>query len=359
MGNESADRVSVPSEELIAFSRRILSEAGLSRSDAETVAETIVDANLRGIDTHGVVRLPTYVERIRKGGINPNADIRVEKTENAAAIVDGDGGAGQIVTTYGMETAMEMAATEGVAVVGIRNSNHFGTASYYTNLAAEDGFIGLSMTHSSSNVVPFGGSEPYFGTNPLSIAVPSNFGFPVTLDMATSVTSKGAILEAQEADTEIPPEWAINETGKPIEDPNEYHALRPVGGPKGYGLGLMVDVFCGVLLDTVFGWDIAGMFDDMHSPPETGHFVGAIDVTAFTEIDAFTDRLARMKRELKSIDTRDGFDEVLLPGEPEARTRRTRESDGIPLDTELTQTLLELGNEYDIEPPDWATSHQS
>ncbi|WP_323174516.1 Ldh family oxidoreductase [Natrialba sp. PRR66] len=349
----SSESVRTDAGALETFTARTLDAAGLSASHADTVAETLVDANLRGIDTHGVVRLDPYVERIESGGIETEPDMTIEETAAGTAILDADGGAGQVSTVRATETAMELAAETGCAFVGVRNSNHFGTASYYTNVAAEHEFIGIGMTHAGPNVAPFGGTDPYFGTNPLSVGLPSNLGYPVTLDMATSVTAKGNVILAAEEGEEIPPEWAVDGSGDPITDPEDFHALRPMAGPKGYGLGLVVDAFCGLLLDTAFGDDVPTMYDDMMTPAGLGHMIGVIDVSAFTDPEAFKERLSVMATDLKSTPPRTEFDEVLLPGEPEARTKDRRERDGVPIGTGVRATLAELAETYGIDEPPW------
>lgn len=353
MGGEHSTAVRVDPDGLRAFSERTLAAAGLSDGGAATVTDMLVDANLRGIDTHGVVRLPPYVERIEEGGIRTDPEITVEHTADSVAVLDADGGPGQVGTARAMETAMERATDTGCAFVGVRNSNHFGTASYYTNIAAENDFVGISMTHAGPNVVPFGGSDPYFGTNPISFGIPSDLGFPVTLDMATSVTAKGNVILAQEEGDDISPDWAVDESGEPITDPDDFHALRPMSGPKGYGLALVVDAFCGTLLDTAFGSDVPTMYDDVTTPAELGHVVAAIDVDAFTDVGAFKERLGAMATELKSTGTREDVDEILLPGEPEARTKETRVRNGVPLGDGVTENLAQLAETYGIEQPDW------
>lgn len=342
--------------DLRAFSTRTLEAAGLAPSHADIVADTLVDANLRGIDTHGVVRLPPYVERIEEGGINPEPDVTINETASGTAVVDADRGPGQVGTTRAMEAAIEFASDTGCSFVGVQNSNHFGTASYYTNLAAESDCIGISMTHAGPNVAPFGGTDPYFGTNPISFGLPTNLGYPVTLDMATSVTAKGDVILAQEEEQDIPSDWAVDEAGEPITDPDDFHALRPMAGPKGYGLGLVIDAFCGVLLDTVFGSDVPTMYDDTSTPAELGHIVAAIDIAAFTDTDAFKRRLEEMATDLKSMDTRDGFNEVCLPGELEAQTKAEREQEGVPLGEGVKENLEELAETYDVNRPTWRTA---
>jgi ureidoglycolate dehydrogenase (NAD+) len=341
--------VRVDPRRLRTFASDVLQQTGLLEEYADIVADTLIDANLRGIDTHGVVRLDPYVERLEEGGLNVSPEPSISWSGTGAAVLDGDASPGQIATLRAMEEAVDQAGTTGSAFIGIQNSNHFGTASYYTNYAAEHGYIGIAMTHAGPNVTPFGGTDPYFGTNPLSFGLPNGDDFPITLDMATSVTAKGNVILAEEEGEDIPPEWAIDEDGDPTTDPSKFHALRPMAGPKGYGLALIIDVFCGVLMDTVFGDDVPTMYHDVSSPQELGHFVGAIDVEAFTSLTGFTDRMQQMVDDLKNLRTADNFDEVLVPGEPEARTKAERIEEGIPLGDGVWDTLQSLSDRYDVQ----------
>ncbi|WP_313692479.1 Ldh family oxidoreductase [Halorarum halobium] len=349
MTNHTDDDARIDHERLRTFTTDVFRRAGLSATHAATVAETVVDANLRGIDTHGVVRLEPYVEQLEAGGTNPSPELTVSSRGAGAAVVDGDGGPGQVATLTAMREAIDRAEDAGSAFVGVENSGHFGTASYYTNYAAERGYIGISMTHAGPSVTPTGAADPYFGTNPISFGLPNGDGFPVTLDMATSVTAEGNVILAAEEGDEIPAEWGVDEAGNPTTDPESVHALRPMGGPKGYGLALVIDAFCGVLLDTAFGDDVSGMYDDTSAPQQLGHFVAALDVEAFTELDRFTDRLRRMRDGIKDLRTAPDVDEVLLPGEPEARTRERRLAGGVPVGDGTLGTLRELGDEYGVE----------
>jgi ureidoglycolate dehydrogenase (NAD+) len=349
MAKETQHAVRVDPGRLGTFASDVLQETGLSEEHADIVADTLIDANLRGIDTHGVVRLDQYIERLEEGGLNVSPEPSLSWSGAGAGVLDGDASPGQIATLRAMKEAIDQAATAGSVFIGVRNSNHFGTASYYTNYAAERGHIGIAMTHAGPNVTPFGGADPYFGTNPVSFSLPNGDDFPITLDMATSVTAKGNIILAEEEGEDIPPEWAIDDNGDPTTDPSEFHALRPMAGPKGYGLAFVIDVFCGVLMDTVFGDDVPTMYHDTTSSQELGHFIGAIDVEAFTSLGGFTDRMQQMVNDIKNLRTADGFEEVLVPGEPEARTKAERVEEGIPLGDGVWDTLQSLGDRYDAK----------
>lgn len=346
------DEIRVDHERLTDFAAAALKEAGLDGDHADIVADSLVDANLHGVDTHGVFKLPEYVERIHSGGMNTSPDVRVEQTATATAVVDGDDGPGQSITYEAMNAAMNTASDAGCGFVGVKNSQHFGTAAYYTRQAAEQGYIGFCTTHAGQNVIPFGGTEPYFGTNPISISLPREDGFPITLDMATSVKSKSAVALAEKRDEDIPTDWAIDETGEPTTDPSEFYALQPMGGPKGYGLAFIVEGLCGILMDSVFGKDVPSSYEGLDTPQDLAHFVGAIDVDRFTTLAGYTERLNQMIDELKEIHTVDGLDEVLVPGEPEHRTTLDRQTNGIPFKPQNWEKLETLADELGLEIDD-------
>lgn len=343
------DEIRLNHERLDQFATTILQEAGLAEQHATVVADSLVDANLHGIDTHGVFKLAEYAERLQRGGMNPNPDIGVDRTRRGTAIVDGDDGPGQAVALKAMDEAIDFAEETGSGFISVTNSHHIGTAAYFTRHAAKQGHIGLCMTHAGQNVVPFGGTEPYFGTNPISISIPREDDFPITLDMATSVKAKSAVALAKKRGEEVPDHWIIDQDGEPTTDPSEFHGLRPMGGPKGYGLAFMVEALCGILADTVFGKEVPSSDEQLSSSQDLAHFLGAIDLRAFANLTEFTERLNVMVDELKREPTREGLDEILVPGEPEHRTKQQRTEEGIPFSAEEWDDLKTLADEYGVD----------
>ncbi|HHU2865552.1 TPA: ureidoglycolate dehydrogenase, partial [Escherichia coli] len=229
-----------------------LCQAGLKREHAATVAEVLVYADARGIHSHGAVRVEYYAERISKGGTNREPEFRLEETGPCSAILHADNAAGQVAAKMGMEHAIKTAQQNGVAVVGISRMGHSGAISYFVQQAARAGFIGISMCQSDPMVVPFGGAEIYYGTNPLAFAAPGEGDEILTFDMATTVQAWGKVLDARSRNMSIPDTWAVDKNGVPTTDPFAVHALLPAAGPKGYGL-MMIDVLSGVLLGLPFG----------------------------------------------------------------------------------------------------------
>jgi ureidoglycolate dehydrogenase (NAD+) len=336
---------------LTSFCRDVLVAVGLDERDAATVAGSLVAADLRGVATHGVLRLPVYVERMRRGLIATRPSIQVRRTGPATATVDGGNGPGQVVALRAMREAVALAEGAGVGLVSVHGSNHFGAAGWFALHAAERGMIGLALTHAEADVVPFGGRRPALGTNPLAVAVPRGDGPPVLLDMATSGVAMGRVLLARTRGEPIPEDWAVDADGEPTTDPRQVRAVRPMAGPKGYGLAFVVEVLAGLLSGSRSGTEVRRMYDDFDEPQGIGHFLGAIDPARFVPPEVFAGSVDRLAGQLKATPPAPGFDEVLLPGEPEERAEARHRRDGIPIPEELRRELVALGAAYGIEWP--------
>lgn len=348
--DESVAR-SVDNAELRTFVLEVLHSVGVTEDHARIVAEALVRADLRGVDSHGVARLETYVEKFEGGGFNTAPHVTIEEIAPVINRVDGDDGPGQVAALRGMEAAMERAAAHGMGASFVYNSNHFGTAAYYTQHAAEHDFIGISMTNVGPDVVPFGGTEPFLGTNPISIAIPTDGSFPITLDMATSVVAMGKIDHAPSEVSEIPEEWAVDGDGRPTTDPEAVAALRPVGGPKGYGLGMIIDILCSELAGARRSPDVGALYDEFDEPMRLGHALWAVDIATFADPAEFRARIGEYIDAVKAVPSRAGIDEIMVPGEPEARTKRHRERNGIPLTSDTWTSLQRLADRYDCVVP--------
>lgn len=338
----------VNADRLARFCTGVLVAVGLSREDAEVVAGSLVAADLRGTASHGVLRLPVYVRRIRAGLIAARPEITVDRTGPATAVLDGGDGPGQVVGLRAMREAMAMAREAGIGVVAVRRSNHFGAAGWYTLRAAEEGMVGWAITHAEADVIPYGGRTPALGTNPLAVAAPRAGGPPVMLDMATSNVPMGRVLLAAQEGRAIPGDWAVDAAGDPTTDARAARAVRPMAGPKGYGLAVMIDLLISGLTGSAFGTGVRRMYDDFEHPHGVGHLIGALDVSRFTDPEAFADQAAALSAALKGVEPAEGFDEVLLPGEVEQRAEQANRRDGIPLSAESQQALAMLGDEVGV-----------
>lgn len=341
----------VDPESLTSFCRRVLVAVGLSEEDAATVAGSLVAADLRGVSTHGVMRLPIYVERMRRGLIATRPSIRVRRTGPATATLDGGNGPGQVVAMRAMREAVALAEAAGVGLVSVHASNHFGAAGWFALHAAGRGMIGLALTHAEADVIPFGGRRSALGTNPLAVAVPRADGPPIVLDMATSAVAMGRVLLARKRGEPIPDDWAVDADGEPTTDPDQARAVRPMAGPKGYGLAFVVEVLAGLLSGSRFGTDVRRMYDDFEEAQGIGHLLGAVDPARFVAPEAFTGGVDRLAAQLKATPPATGFDEVLLPGEPEDRAEARHRRDGVPVAEEVQHELAALGEAFAIDWP--------
>ena len=317
-----------------------LSAAGLKEEHAATVAEVLVYADARGIHSHGAVRVEYYAQRISQGGTNCNPDIRFEQTGPCSALLHGDNGAGQVMAKLGMEHAIKMAQENGVAVVGIRSMGHSGALSYFVQQAAKAGMVGVSVCQSDPMVVPFGGAEIYYGTNPLAFAAPGENGDVVTFDMATTVQAWGKILDARARNTPIPDSWAVDKNGQPTTDPLAVHALLPAAGPKGYGLMMMIDVLSGILLGLPFGKQVSSMYDDLSAGRNLGQLHIVINPDYFGGSDYFRNAISQTMQQLNAIKPAPGFSQVYYPGQNLDIYEKTTEREGIEIVDDIYDYLV-------------------
>jgi len=329
----------------------VAEKAGMPPADARILADSLIHANLIGVDTHGVTRLAIYVKRIKAGLINPRAEPDIRKTSPSVAVVDGRNGVGQVIGTKAMETAVEMARETGAGLVTARASQHFGTCSFYCMKAVANDMIGIAFTNAEPAMVPWGSRKAYFGTNPIALAAPTGGDFPVIIDLATSVTARGKIIAAAKKREKIPLGWAIDPDGNPTEDPEKalVGAVLTMAGHKGYALAFMVEILTGVLSGSGFGTGVGSMYKDFTRTADVGHFLGAVNVESFMPVPEFKARMDRMIAEIKSADPAPDFDEVLVPGEIEHRNRLDRETNGIAVPPEVIEELKALCAEYNVE----------
>ena len=338
----------ISADVLKAWVRDVFLHEGLSEKDAELVGDALVSADLRGVESHGVMRVPVYVRRLRQGLINGRPAVRVVREQGAAVLMDGDNGMGQVVGAAAMEEAIRRARQYGVGVVGCRNSNHFGMAAYFAMQALPHGMIGVALSNAPATMPPWGGTASYLGTNPLAVAVPARGEPPIVLDMAMSVVARGKIILAAQQGVPIPPDWAIDERGRPTTDPLQAlrGAVLPFGGPKGYALAVIVEVLAGVLTGAAFGPHVGGLYESS-SPQRLGHLVAAVHVESFLPLDAFLGRIDQLVREIRAVPAAEGG-RVYLPGEREWVTEQTRRREGIPLASSIVEELRVLGEEIGL-----------
>ncbi|WP_462422147.1 ureidoglycolate dehydrogenase [Salinicoccus sp. Marseille-QA3877] len=317
----------------------VFKKYGLPEESAETIADVLVHANLRGVDSHGVLRIEHYIKRIKEGGINIQPRISESESSATTSTIDGDNGFGHYIAKKAMNSAIERAKAEGVGAVAVKNSSHCGALSYFVNQAAEDGLIGIAMTHADKIVVPFGGAESFFGTNPIAFGFPANKEEPLILDFATSTVALGKILNARETGESIPSGWGVDKDGNDTNNPNEVVALTPFGGPKGYGLAMVVEIFTALLTGAAFGPHISKMYGDYDKNRELGHFFMVIDPAKFVAADIFKSRLDQMINELREAPPAGNSEQIFAPGDIEMQTVKEREKNGIPITASIVEFL--------------------
>lgn len=339
--------------QLEEFSRKVFVALGIPEEDAKVSAHILAQADLRGIDSHGVARLAIYAKRLKLGLINKHPNIKIVHEKAGGAIIDGDNGLGQVVTHKAMTLCLNKAKENSVAAVGVRNSNHFGIGAYYAMMALEEDMIGIVATNTSPLMAPFGGKEPLLGTNPIAMAVPAGEEYPVVLDMATSLVPRGKIEIYARKGEKLPLGWAIDADGRPTQDPAEAlkGTLLPMGGPKGYGLSMMVDLFAGVLSGAAVGGNIGSLFGNMDRPQNVGHFMMAIDVGSFRPIDEFKAAMDEYICTVKQSTPAEGVKEIFLPGEIEFIKTKERIEQGVPLNPVVVENLLTLARELGLVGP--------
>jgi amino acid adenylation domain-containing protein len=319
-----------------------LMQAGLSREHAALLTEVQLEASLRGQPTHNIGAIPRYARRLASGAINARPELRIERETGVSALLDGDNGPGQLVALAAMKLAMEKAGANGIGVVGVHRSNHFGAAGHYVLQAARRGLIGLGTTNSALWLAPTGGVTPLFGTNPLAVGIPSGRHHPIVLDASMSVTAKGKVAKHLEEGRPLPHGWILDSAGRPSVDPADLVAGLgiPIGGHKGYGLALVMEALSGVLTGAGFGSEHSrARLRQNGVPPDFGHFFIAIDPELFLSRTEFEARVDRMIDEVKGAQRMEGVEEILLPGEAELRAREHNLREGVPLSPAVHQAL--------------------
>lgn len=332
-------------DELKGLMKNKLMSAGLSEEHADMTAEVLTWSDERGYHSHGAVRVEYYSERIFKGGITTDPKFEWKETGPCSAMYDGDNGCGYVAATLAMEKAIEMAKKTGIAVVGVKNISHSGALGYYTEMAAEQDLVAISFCQSDPMAVPFGGTEPYYGTNPISFAAPTADDRTVVFDMATTVQAWGKILDKRSRGESIPDTWAVDEKGNPVTDPNLVNALVPIAGAKGYGLMMMVDVFAGVLLGVPFGKHVSSMYHDLSKGRELGQMHIVMDPARFVGLDEFKKSMSTVLDELGEMPAAEGYGKVYYPGERAVLRREKAYAEG---GVEIVDNIYEYLKSDDI-----------
>lgn len=340
----------LPAERVKEIGEGLLIAAGAPAAEAETVMRHCVNANLAGHDSHGIIMIPSYIERVKVGHIVPGAPWKIVQESPTTTVVDGHWGFGYVVNERAMKYTIEKARTANVAAATVFRQGHIGRLASYPLMAAEQGMIGLITADSGRSpkaVAPFGGAEARLGTNPISIAVPSDLGSPLFLDMATSAVAAGKISLAVARKQDVPLGWIIDKDGRQTTDPTRHRqggALLPLGGSegyKGYGLAVMVEILCGLLTGLGFGVEPTGRHND-------GCFMAVFKVDAFRPLAEFKKEVAEFARYLNDTKPAEGFDRVYYPGEIEHLKEVDRRKNGIEVEEATFQKLRDLASGYGV-----------
>ena len=343
----------VASATLVDFIKRAFEAAGLPSADADILAGLMVEADLRGSDTHGVIRLPLYLRRLKAGGVNPRPNIRIVQERPASALVDGDNGMGHLVMRFAAMTAIEKAKCTGIGWVGARMSNHAGPAALYAMMPLAHDMIGLYLAVGSNNhLPPWGSTENLLGTNPIAIAIPAEQEPPIVLDMAPTVAAFGKVRLKMQRGEEMPVGWMIDRDGKPLTDPKraEQGLLLPIGDYKGYGLSLIIGLLAGTLNGAAFGREVIDFVKEQGKATNTGHAIVAVSVEAFAPAAAFKRQVDAAIRTMRGAERLPGVERIWLPGEQSHLKRQERAKSGIPMPKPLRDSLDAAARDLGIAP---------
>ncbi len=330
-----------PKEDLQKLVAQLAGGMGVPAEDAALFAESLVDADLHGVPTHGVSRLNIYLQRIEAGLIDPKAALTVDRGTGSVLALNAGNGLGQVQARKALDLLIPMARENGVATATIRNSQHFGALSWYANYAASQQMVLLAMTNGEPAMSPAGGYEAFFGTNPIAASFPTGKGFLIKIDLATSTVARGNIIAAQKKKATIPEGWALDRDGNPTTDASEalLGTVLTMAGHKGYALALMVEMFSGVLSGAAVGSNVGSMYKNLDRKQNVGHFFCLFHIDAFLDYAEYLRRMDETIDRIKTSKKRPGVVEILVPGERSARTAETNRAQGIPVSDETVAEI--------------------
>ena len=343
------DGIRIDWKALESFTAEVFVKAGLPPGDAQLEAEVLVWANLRGIDSHGVLRIPSYLDNIDKGLMNPTPNIRIIKETPAVLFVDADRAFGPVVTVFAMERVIEKARNVGIGWALLRNNTHQGAMAYYPLMAARENMAGIAIVCSPPNMAPHGAKAAGLHNSPIAIAVPSGKDRPLVLDMATSIVAGGKLMVAADKGVPLGEGWALDGSGNPTTDPEAAKILVPSGGPKGSGLALMFQCLASIMAGNPL---LVPVLQGGENTWVQNGIVAAIDIELFGDVGTYKQNVDALVDELKDLPRADGFDEILMPGEPEAEVLEDRLQAGIPLPAGTVQRMRDVADRLNLALPD-------
>lgn len=340
---------------LADFTAAVFERLGLPRAHARIVADCLVKANLRGLDSHGVARTSIYAKRLRLGLANPRPTLALARVAPSAAQMDGENGMGMVVGRTAMEGAIALARETGVGLVGVRRSTHYGMAAYYVLHAIAADCMGFAFTNSSPGMAPYGGRKPVLGVNPLAVGVPAGRRPAIVLDMAMSVIARGKMRLAAMHAEPIAEGLGLDAQGRATTDGMQVFGggvVLPFGGPKGSALAIWMEIMAGVFTGAAFAGQMRSLYEDFSGPQGIGHVFMAIRPDLFMPMADFKARMDSMIERLKNSEPAEGMDEVLMPGEPEVRQEAERSRSGLPITPQVLASLEAEAAQAGIPMPD-------
>ncbi len=347
MGNSKV----IPIGDLEVFMRRAFSLSGVPELNAQTVTDNLLKAEMKGIGSHGLSRFPVYLQRIQKGLVNPKPQISITKAFPGVLTVDGDNGLGSVVMLEALKEGFAVTEEIGVCAFGVKHSNHFGISTYYCEQAAEKGLVSILLSNGPPATPPFGGKEPYFGTNPIAFGMPRKNKPHIIVDMATSVAARGKIIRAAQKSETIPEGWALNQEGYPTTDAKAALAgvLLPIAGPKGAALSLVAEFFSGVFTGAGYGKGVAWQYSGSEEPANVGHFMVLLKADSFLSESEYEERTETFVSEIRNLSRAPGFETINLPGEREWEREQAIFAQGMVIDPDLRGQFAEIAVKLNIE----------
>lgn len=341
----------ISGERLQSLVRAIFERCGMRAEDASLVSETLVAADWRGCHSHGVLRVPEYVSKLRTGGVDPRGEPRLIRETGGALVIDGGNSMGQVASVFAMRKAIEKAHGAGTAFAAVRGSNHCGAMARYVMMALPADMIGIAATNALPTMAPFGGADKILGINPLAAAIPAAEEIPIVFDAAFSASSHGKIRVYHQKGLELPQGWAFDADGRPTTNAEAALTgmLQPIGGYKGTGLALIMGILSALLSGASYGAELGNMADGPRAGQD-GHFFLALKIAAFTDAMAFKHRVDEIVRQIHACRPAPGFKAVYAPGEMEARTERIYRREGIPLNPATLEGLADTARQLGVDP---------
>lgn len=338
---------------LTAYASSVFQNVGLPIADADIIAADLVRSNLRGIDSHGVSRIPMYLERLQRGLVNPRPNIVVRRVAGAVAEVDGDNGMGFLASHKAMNEAIELAKASGIGLVGVRRSTHFGMGALYALQAIEAGYISMIFTNSSPAIPMWGGRSTFLGASPIAAGIPGGTRAPYVMDMAMTVIARGKIRLAAMRGEPIEPGLALDVEGRPTTNAAEAFegVCLPFGGVKGSVLATLMDLMAGAFTGANFAGDVKSLYFDHSEPQNVGHLFFAIRPDLFMSLEDFEGRMDTFNERIKQLPRAAGVEEILMPGEPEQRREETRRRTGVPITGNVIAELMAEGAKAGVAFP--------